>query len=148
MELSPQESAAALTLRANLARSRLAATLSALDRRRREVMNLPLQVGKHMGVLAAVAGACVVGIVIVGVYRATTAAKRRRHERWQMVRRMWTHPERAARLEETTLGKLGQTLLLGAARLVVGRLLAEARAPQAGGTGAATANRGLARTYR
>jgi hypothetical protein len=123
MEPSHEETADTLAFRANLARSRLAATLSALDRRRREVFNVPLQVTKHLGIVAAVVAIGVTGVVALGVYRAATAQRRRRYERWRMVRRVWTHPERAAPREPSLLGSLARTLLLGAARAIATRVL-------------------------
>jgi hypothetical protein len=126
MERSREEITKLLTLRANMVRSRLSATLGALDRRRREVVNLPLQVKEHLGLVAAVAGACAVGLVAFGIYRARTAARRLRQERWRMFHRVWMHPERTARPEETALGKVARVLLVGAARLVVARLLSAA----------------------
>ena len=128
MERSPEEISELLALRANVVRSKLSATLGALDRRRREVIDLPQQVKKHLGLVAAVAGACVVGVVVIGIYRAGTAARRLRQERWRMLHRVWTHPEWTARPEETALGKLARQLLIGAARLVVARVLSGAEA--------------------
>ena len=123
MGRSAEEISELLTLRADKVRSKLSATLDALDRRRREVVNLPLQMKKHLVLVAAVAGACVVGVVVFGIHRARTAPRRLRQERWRMLHRVWTHPERTARPEETALGKLARSLLIGAARLVAARLL-------------------------
>ena len=75
--------------------------------------------------VAAVAGACLVGVIAIGIHRARTASKRRRSERWRMLRRAWMHPEQIARPEETMLGKIARGLLLGAARMVVTRLVGE-----------------------
>jgi hypothetical protein len=135
MDPRPDESSAPLARRANLVRWRLAATLGALGRRRREALNVPLQVGRHLGLVAAVAGACLVGVIAIGIHRATTASKRRRGERWRMLRRAWMHPEQIARPEETMLGKVARALLMGAARLVVTRLIGEGTS-SAGGSAA------------
>jgi hypothetical protein len=125
MDPRPEESSALLARRANMVRSRLSATLGALVRRRREALNLPLQVTRHLGLFAAVAGACLVGVIAIGIHRAAAASKRRRRERWRMLRRAWMHPEQIGRPEETILGKIARGLLIGAARLVVTHLVGE-----------------------
>ncbi len=115
-----------LTARADRARTRLSAALSALDRRRHEALDLPLQVTKHAGAVAAVAAVCVAGVVVMGIFRAATAARRRRRERWLVVRRVWAHPERIAQPEETLMGRVARVAAVGLARFVLSRVLAAA----------------------
>jgi hypothetical protein len=129
MEPDSDEKAQLLTVRANVARSRLSAALSALDQRRRALLDIRVRVTEHVGLVRIVAVGCVAGLVSVAVYRAATATKRRRRERWRMLRRVWTHPELAAQPEESMLGKVGRALLVGAARYLVARLVAQSAVP-------------------
>jgi len=126
MEPSPDNKLELLAARANVVRSHLSATLTALDRRRREIMSVPLRVTRHLTFAGVVVGVCLTGVVVVTVYRAATAARRRRYERWRMVSRVWNHPERAARDDGTILGRLARALLVSAGRAVVTRVLVEA----------------------
>ncbi len=96
----------ALERRADMLRVRLAGTLSALDRRRRELQHPMHALGKALrarpwrwfwvgaGVVFVVAGA-----VGVGLARAHYRTKHRAHERVRAVRRLWNHPERIGRDE-------------------------------------------------
>lgn len=112
-----------LTARADLVRSRLHATLSALDRRRHEALDVPLQISRHLGVVAGVAAVTVAGAIVVGVLRAASAARRRRRGRWQLLRRAWEHPERVAQPEETLTGKIAKAAAVALARYLIGKLV-------------------------
>jgi len=113
-----------LTARADLVRSRLHATLTALDKRRHDALDVPLQISKHLGIVAGIAALTVAGAVVVGFVRAASAARRRRRARWQLLRRAWEHPERVAQPEETLTGKIAKAAALALARYVVGKLVA------------------------
>jgi hypothetical protein len=131
---SLEERAELLTVRANLVRSRLLGTIGALDGRLRAALGVERQVKRHAGLLATVAVVLLTGVAAVAVYRTATAERRRRRERWRMLRRVWMHPERTARAEESIVGKVARTLLVGAVRFVVKRVavqLAENEAPLA-----------------
>ena len=112
-----------LAARADLARSRLSATLSALDRRRREVMDLPLQAQKHAALLGVVGAACVTGILAIAVYRLAAARRRRGGERWMLAQRAWKHPEQFGQKRRSIFAELGRAAALAVGRLVVSRLL-------------------------
>jgi hypothetical protein len=125
MEPDLDEKTELLTVRANLVRSRLLGTIGALDGRLRAALGVPRQMKRHAGLLATVGVVLLTGVAAAVAYRAATAARRRRGERWRMLRRVWMHPERTARAEESILGKLGRMLLLGAARVVVKHIVAQ-----------------------
>ena len=121
----------ALTVKANRARARLLETVDAIDRKRHDAFNVGLQVRKHAEPIAIGGGAIVLAVAAgVGLvaYRIATRRERLRHERFSMLRRMWQHPERAARREPTSffgrvarnvaLGLLGAVVLLPARRLL------------------------------
>jgi hypothetical protein len=113
-----------LATRADLVRHRLSSTLAALDRRRKELVDLPLQITRHAKLVAVIAIG-LSGLVAFGVYRAATPRRRLRDERWAMLRRAWVHPERVVRKQPSVLGSLARTLLLGAVRTLATRVLAE-----------------------
>jgi hypothetical protein len=123
MEPSPK-TADLLAVRANVARSRLGAALEALERRRREALDIRLQVSQHIGLLRVAAVIGVTGILAIAAYRAATASRRRLGPaRWRMLRRVWNHPELAAEPRESLAGKIVRAVLVGAARFCVARLL-------------------------
>ena len=123
----------ALTVKANRARARLLETVDAIDRKGHDALNVGLQVRKHAEPIALGGGAIVLTIAAgVGLvaYRIATRRERLRHERFSMLRRMWQHPERAARREPTSFfGQLARSVALGLLGAVVlipaKRLLAE-----------------------
>jgi hypothetical protein len=88
-----------MEVRADFARDRLLDTISAIDRRRHEVLDWKLQLRQHLAQLAMMS-AVVVGamglLVGVGLYRAKLFAERRRGERVRALGRFWQHPERVA----------------------------------------------------
>jgi hypothetical protein len=88
-----------MELRADVARDRLLDTISAIDRRRHEVMDWRLQLRQHLTQLALVSAAVVGGLAIVigaGLYRAKLLVDHRRRERVRALGRFWQHPERMA----------------------------------------------------
>jgi hypothetical protein len=117
-EAGVDEEATMLLARADVARSRLFAALSALDRRRRHSI---AQVTRPLEFLPVLAIGCVAGLLAVVAYRAA-ARRRRGEERWRMLQRVWTHPERLARPERTIVADVARAALVGAARLLVARL--------------------------
>jgi hypothetical protein len=118
MESRADEEATVLAARADVARSRLFAALSALDRRRRRSI---AQVTRPLELLPVLAIGCAAGILAIALYRA--AAKRRRGgEHWRMLQRVWAHPERLARRERSLFAVVARAALVGAARLLVAKL--------------------------
>jgi len=117
-----------LTARADLARSRLSATLSALDRKRHDVLDVPLQLTKHIALVGAVAGAAIAGIAVFGIYRMATSGRRVRHERWLLLQRAWSHPDRVAPKEPSLFAKLAKAGAVALARYVVAKVMAAQRA--------------------
>ena len=113
----------ALTVKANRARARLLETVDAIDRKRHDAFNVGLQVRKHAEPIAIGGGAIVLAVAAgVGLvaYRIATRRERLRHERFSMLRRMWQHPERAARREPTSFfGRVARNVALGLLGAVV-----------------------------
>lgn len=110
---------------ANRTRERLLDTLSALDHRRHEVQDHPVELleaemHEHMTPIAITTGALILGISSAigwSVYRLATRDQRRREERWNALRRFWNHPERLARSsppEGSLASQLGRKVLLSA----------------------------------
>jgi hypothetical protein len=106
-----------LTVKANRARARLLETVDAIDRKRHDALNLNLQLRKHAEPIAIGGGAiflAVAGGVGLIAYQMATRSERLRHERFSMLRRLWIHPERAARREPRSfLGQLARNVVLG-----------------------------------
>jgi hypothetical protein len=123
MEPNADDEATVLAARADVARSRLFAALSALDRRRRRSI---ARVTRPLELLPVLAIGCVAGLLAVALYRAA-ARRPRGRERWRMLQRAWTHPERLARPERSVLGELARAALFGAGRLLVARLASGAQ---------------------
>jgi len=119
MEPSP-DSTTKLVARANLARARLSATLGALERRRRELVNLPALVQKHRAGLVIVA-ACAAGVLVYGVYHAAVEARRRRLGRWGRMQRAWMRPEPVKK--PSAFGVLARALAGQLVRTMVARLV-------------------------
>jgi hypothetical protein len=127
----PEERTQALTARADVARSRLAATLGALQKRRQEVFELPGQLvrnGRVAGILVAGLTAGAIVAFAVYRYRSSTSGRRLRHERWLLLQRAWEHPERVLRPkpQPSLMAKLVRGLAASAVRMVVTKLVASA----------------------
>jgi hypothetical protein len=97
----------ALERRADVVRSRLAGTLAALERRRREWSHptdrIASKLRTHARTIAWIgAGALVALVAAVGVtvVRARQQRKNRGHERIRALQRLWNHPERIGRDEQ------------------------------------------------
>ena len=71
----------ALAARANAVRARLVETAEALDRRRREALDVRLQLRRHAGALSVAAGALAVTLIGGGVLLTLRLGARRRGER-------------------------------------------------------------------
>jgi hypothetical protein len=85
--------------RADQTRARLLGTIDALDRRRRELLDLKLQIRRHAGDVLAAFGGLLIGIgatAAVVLFRQRQHERRRRRERLQALVRLWKHPERIA----------------------------------------------------
>ena len=100
-----------LARQASLVRSKLLHTVEQLDQRRHEVLDVRLQVQRHVrevliaGGILLLATAAGVGMI---VHRIATSAERRRRQRWTLARDMWRKPSRAMRGERRSF--LGQLL--------------------------------------
>lgn len=85
---------------ADAVRAKLLQTVRRLDRRRHEALDFKLQLRRHARTLAALG---VLGLVITGsaaglaVSRISSAAARRRRDRWRLARSVWRRPDRALR---------------------------------------------------
>ena len=89
-----------LAVEANRARDRLFRAVDALERKGHDSLDVEKLVRDHFVIIGtATAVACIgAGIVVArAAYRYTHADKIRSAERIAMVRRLWRHPERAAR---------------------------------------------------
>ena len=115
------------------ARSSLDQSLAELDRRRHEVLDLRLQVRRHP-VVAAVAGAMVLGVVGGIVYAVWAAQQRNKtitkaQRLREAISRMIDKPHKVAKSEPTVpekvLGAIGTT----AATIIVKKLLERAMEP-------------------
>jgi hypothetical protein len=81
-------------------RARLAATLSALDRRRHEMLSLGTQVRKHqrqISLASGLASSFLLAVAASTVVRVRRRQQRRRQERIDAAMRFWRHPEWLAR---------------------------------------------------
>jgi hypothetical protein len=90
---------------ANAARAKLMRTVEALDLKAHRAINVRLQLRKHIrGIATAgiVLGLAAAGTIALVTYRFATRGKRKRHARVRMLRRVWEHPERAARGDGAT----------------------------------------------
>jgi hypothetical protein len=106
-----------LERQANLVRARLATTLDVLDKRGHEMVDVKLQVRRHVVPLAVVAGTAAL-VVASGVgwavYRLVTRDERKRRARRRLPAVVWNHPERIARVQKPpVLAELGRKLLVG-----------------------------------
>jgi hypothetical protein len=91
-----------LAHQADAVRDRLIRTVSLLDQRRHEALDLRYQLRRHvkrvvaMGLLVVAATA---GALVLVTHRIATAAARRRRDRWRLARSVWRDPARALRAE-------------------------------------------------
>lgn len=107
-----------LTIEADAVRASLIHTLDELGQRRHDLLDVPHQVRAH---LRPVLAACALGLFAAGagvallVHRMATAKVRRRRERWLLLQRVWTHPERVAQTggAPSLWVSVGRTVLLG-----------------------------------
>jgi hypothetical protein len=106
-----------LTREADSVRQHLLATVEELDHRRHDALDLRRQVRLHLKTLVAT-GAVAILAALTGVaalvHRAHTAKQRRRHERAEMLTRLWEHPERVGTQEAkpSLLPSLARTVFL------------------------------------
>jgi hypothetical protein len=122
-----------LTRQANLVRTKLLHTVEQLDHRRHEVLDLRLQLRRHLRDLAIVGGILLVATsagVALAVQRIANAAQRRRRGRWILARDLWRHPDRAMRGERRSflgqvLRSLALTVVTAAVTIPARRLVAE-----------------------
>jgi hypothetical protein len=129
-----------LVHQADAVRDRLIHTVSLLDQRRHEALDLRYQLRRHvkrvvaMGFLVVLATA---GAVVLVTHRISTAAARRRRDRWRLARTIWRDPARALRAERGPIHEealrgvavsLVTMILTTPARSVVRELLATAAA--------------------
>ena len=101
-------------------------TLQELDRRRHDALDVGLQIRRHAAA-AGIAGAAVLlaigGAVLLVVLRLRSRPRRLRHERWEGLRRAWTHPKWVAAPAHSPwrdMGvKVGTAALSQAARVLI-----------------------------
>jgi hypothetical protein len=112
-----------LAREANLVRSRLLRTVERLDQRRHDALDIRTQLERHLRQLVMAGGLLLVataGAVALVVHHISTAAERRRRDRWRLARRVWRHPDRAMRAERRSFfGELARSLLLAIATTAV-----------------------------
>ncbi len=112
-----------LAREANQVRSKLLRTVEELDRRRHEVLDVRAQLQAHVRQLALFGGLLLVataGAVAAVVHRISTAAQRRRRNRWRLAKRVWRYPERTLRSERRSFfGELARSILLASASAAV-----------------------------
>ena len=117
MTESHHEERERLEREANLVRARLATTLDVLDKRGHEMVDVKLQVKRHVLPIAVVGGTIVLAVVSgVGyaIYRIATRDERKRLERRRIPARVWNHPERVAQVQKPpVLAEIGRKLLVG-----------------------------------
>jgi hypothetical protein len=103
-------------------------TLRELDRRRRQLTDVRLQLNRHRQQLLAAAGgaaALAAGVAIIAPLRRRTARRRTLQRRLQGLARAWRHPERlATRAAGRPLpAEVGRKLAARAASAVGARLM-------------------------
>lgn len=129
-------------------RAHLASVLSALDRRRQEMLNLSLQAHRHrrqLSVVSGVASMVVLAAASGAIARAHARGQRKWQQRSDAALRFWFHPERLARrrsfiaraltglLATAMAGAVGASVLTWTAvRRVRERMRAGSRASAAG----------------
>ena len=122
MSNTHQDERERLEREANLVRAKLATTLDVLDRRGHDMVDVKLQVKRHVVPLAVVAGTVALGVVSVfgyAVFRLATRAERKRLERRRIPARVWNHPERVAQVQKRPiLVEIGRKLLVSTATLL------------------------------
>jgi hypothetical protein len=103
----------ALERRANALRADLLETVSAVDQRRHEALNVGLQLRRRWLALAVVGGSA------LGAIAATVVVKHRMHKkhlpelRKKALKRMWEHPERVAKHDPPSIWRdFGHKLLM------------------------------------
>jgi hypothetical protein len=107
---------------ADLARSRLATILGALNQRRQRVLDWREQAHRHLPELA-VAGIstalAIVGGVTFRIIQARRNAAQVNRQRWMALERAWKHPERVAGYKPRSLfAEIGRRVLIGLATYV------------------------------
>ncbi|MEO7096319.1 MAG: hypothetical protein ABI175_23875 [Polyangiales bacterium] len=127
---------------ANLVRAKLATTLDVLDERGhelvhrgQELVDVKLQVKRHLVPIAIVAGTAALALfsgIGYAIYRVATRDERRRLARRRLPSRVWNHPERVAQVQKPpVLAEIGRKLLVSTATLVGMSLIKRAlRAPR------------------
>jgi hypothetical protein len=113
-----------LAREANQVRTKLLRTVEQLDRRRHDALELRVQVQRHMRQLVVAGGVILLGAcaaMVLVAHRISSAADRRRRNRWRLAKGVWQHPERALRAGRRTslLGALLRPLLLALANALV-----------------------------
>ncbi len=113
-----------LAREANQVRTKLLRTVEQLDRRRHDVLDLRVQVQRHVRMLSVVGGAILLGTcaaMVLVVHRTSSAPERRRRDRWRLAKHLWRHPERALRSDRRTsvLAAVLRPVLLGLANALV-----------------------------
>ena len=106
--------------RADVARARLLGPLHDLDRRRRELFDWKLQLGRHSGAILGVFGGLAAGVVVttgIGAYREGRRRSQLGQERWHALGRLWRHPERVAAPTTSALGAAARMLLVAFATM-------------------------------
>lgn len=91
-----------LVHQADAVRERLVHTVRLLDERRHEALDLKYQLQRHVKRVAATGLLLVLataGAVVFVTHRISTAAARRRRDRWRLARTVWRNPARALRAE-------------------------------------------------
>lgn len=105
-----------LARQANLVRSKLLHTVEQLDQRRHEVLDLHMQLQRHVRQLVIAGGILLVATgasVALVVHRISHAAERRRRSRWTLAKDVWRHPNRAMRGERRSFfGQVVRSVLL------------------------------------
>jgi hypothetical protein len=110
---------------ANEVRSRLVRAIGALDGKRRDALDVGGRL-KHAVELTAIAG---LALLAVGggaflIHRASTARRRRWHQRWVLAQRAWRNPE-SLREREGTLSKVAKSVAAGVVTIIARRLVAK-----------------------
>lgn len=91
-----------LVHQADAVRDRLIHTVRLLDQRRHEALDVKYQLQRHVKQVVAMAFLVVLattGAVFLVTHRISTAAARRRRDRWRLARTVWRNPARALRAE-------------------------------------------------